>query len=75
MNGSIHLIHIGDREERKRAIQAFLDVPETWTSFPGNILGITGKHLDALQNATPPIIFESAKKAHLNGQGTPVQSN
>jgi hypothetical protein len=72
MNGSIHLIHIGDSEARKRALQVFLDVPETYTRFPGNILGITGKHLAALQNATPPIKFETAKKAHLNGQSSPV---
>ncbi len=74
MNGSIHLIHIGDREERKRAIEVFLDVPETWTSFPGNVLGITGKHLDAMRKANPPIQFEIAKKAHLNGQNSPNQS-
>ncbi|MBI3823469.1 MAG: hypothetical protein HY289_12440 [Planctomycetes bacterium] len=74
MTGSIHLIHIGDRAERQRAIQAFLDVPETWASFPGDVLGVTGKHLDALQRATPPITFEPAKKAHVNGQNPPVQS-
>ena len=74
MPASIQLIHIGDREERKRAIQAFLDVPETWTRFPGNVLGVTGKHLDALQQAAPPIKYEPAKKAHLNGQKPSIQS-
>ena len=74
MNSSVHLIHIGDGSERKRAIEAFLEVPETWTSFPGNVLGVTGKHLEALQRATPPIRYEPAKKAHLNGQAAPVQS-
>jgi hypothetical protein len=73
MGGTVHLIHIGDREERKRAIEAFLDVPETWASFPGNVLGVTGKHLEVLKNAVPPIKFEPAKKAHLNGQHAPVQ--
>jgi hypothetical protein len=37
-------------------------------------LGVTGKHLEALQGATPPIQYEPAKKAHLNGQAAPVQS-
>ena len=73
MGGTVHLIHIGDREDRKRAIELFLEVPETWASFPGNVWGITGKHLNALGQANPPIRFEPAKKAHLNGQKTPVQ--
>jgi hypothetical protein len=70
---SVHLIHIGDREERKRAIEAFLDVPETWTSFPGNVLGVTGKHIAALRKLNPPVKFEPAQKAHLNGQNPTVQ--
>jgi hypothetical protein len=65
MTGSVHLIYIGDRDERKRAIEAFLDVPETWTGFPGNVLGVTEKHLDALPRASPPSKFEPAKEAHL----------
>ena len=73
MNGSVHLIHIGDREDRKRAIAAFLDVPETWASFPGDVLGVTGKHIEAMQRLNPPVQFESAKKAHLNGQKPTVQ--
>ena len=72
MGGTVHLIHIGDTEERKRAIEVFLDVPETWARFPGNILGVTGKHLEALQKANPPVQYEPAKKEHLNGQKTPV---
>ena len=72
MTGSVHLIHIGDPEERKRAIELFLDVPETWTRFPGSVLGVTGKHLEALQDASPPVLYEPAKKAHLNGQESPV---
>lgn len=74
MSAIIQLIHIGDREERKRAIQVFLDVPKTWSSFPGNVLGVTGKHLEALQHAEPPIKYEPAKKALLNGEKPPVQS-
>ena len=58
MNSSVHLIHIGDREDRKRAIEAFLDVPETWASFPGNVLGVTAKHIEALQRLNPPVKFE-----------------
>jgi hypothetical protein len=75
MRDSVHLIHIGDLEERKRAIIALIDVREAWLSFPGDVFGITGRHLEALRQANPPIQFETAKKAHLNGQNAPVQSN
>jgi len=75
MGGSVHLIHIGDLEERKRAIMALIEVREAWLSFPGNVLGVTGKHLEALRQANPPIRFETAKKAHLNGQSAPIQSS
>ena len=73
MNSSVHLIHIGDREDRKRALGAFLDVSETWASFPGNVLGVTAKHIEALQRLDPPVRFEPARKAHLNGQKSSVQ--
>ena len=73
MSNSVQLIHIGDRDDRKRAIEAFLDVPETWASFPGNVLGVTAKHIEALQRLNPPVKIEPAKKAHLNGQKSPVQ--
>lgn len=72
--GSVHLIHIGDRAERMRAIELFIEVPETWTRFPGNILGVTDKHIEALRHANPPIAYERANKAHLNGEESPVQS-
>src|SRR5262245_7119995 len=74
MMSSVHLIHIGNREERKRAIELFVDVPETWTSFPGHILGVSGKHLEALRHATPPVQYEPAKKVHVNGQKKAVRS-
>ena len=74
MGGSVHIIHIGDRKEMERAIEAFLDVRESWLSFPGNVLGITGTHLDALRHANPPVQFETAQRAHLNGQNSPLQS-
>jgi hypothetical protein len=70
---SVHLIHIGDRQDMERAIELFLDVPETWMSFPGDVLGVSGKHIEALRHAEPPVHFEPAKKAHLNGQKSPVQ--
>src|SRR5688500_12633847 len=70
---NVQLIHIDDREDRKRAIRAFLDVPESWASFPGNVLGVTSKHIEAMQRLVPPVKFESAKKAHLNGQKPTVQ--
>ena len=72
MGGSVHLIHIGDTQERLRALEVFLDVPETWARFPGNVLGVTGKHIEALRNANPPIQFETAKKEHLNGKKSPI---
>ena len=73
MNSSVHLIHIGDREDRKRAVEAFLDVPETWASFPGDVLGVTAKHIEALQRLNPPVNFEGAQKTHVNGQKPIVQ--
>lgn len=72
MGGTVHLIHIGDTPERLRAIGLFMEVPENWVSFPGNVLGVTGKHIEALQKANPPVKYETAKKEHLNGQKTPV---
>ena len=72
---SIHLIYIGDKAERERAMQAFLSVPESWTRFPGNILGVTEKHVNALTQAVPPIKYEAAKKAHVNGKNSPIQSS
>jgi len=62
------------RPERWYSALGRVGVPETWTSFPGNVLGVTGKHLQALQHAEPPIKYEPAKKAHLNGQKPPLQS-
>jgi hypothetical protein len=71
---NVHLIHIGDREERVRAMGAFLEVPESWVSLPGNVLGVTDKHIEALRQLNPPVPFETATKAHvLNGQNSTVQ--
>ncbi len=66
--GSVHLIHIRDKDARKRAIEAFLNVRETWLSFPGNLLGVSSDHIEALKKAQIP--FEDASQ---NGQA-PVQS-
>lgn len=63
---SIHLIRIPDREDRKRAIKAFMDVPFSWMSFPDNVLGITGEHLKALQSQSIP--FEETHRSARNGQ-------
>lgn len=73
MTNSVHLIHIGDQKEMRRAIEVFLEVPDSWMSFPGNVLGISGKHLEALQRAMPPVKYEPAKRAHLNGQKSPIR--
>jgi uncharacterized protein (DUF433 family) len=56
--GSIHLIHIPDREARIRAIKAFLDVREAWMCFPDNLFGLCSEHLAALTRSQIP--FEDA---------------
>jgi hypothetical protein len=67
---SIHLIRIADREARKRAIQAFLGVRESWMSFPDDLFGLSTTHVEALKNAHIP--FEETAAASQNGK-TPVQ--
>lgn len=67
---SIHLIRIPDREARKRAINAFLDVRESWMSFPGDLFGLSSAHVEALKTAKVP--FEEASASQRNGK-TPVQ--
>jgi hypothetical protein len=52
--GSIHLIRIPDREARKRAIQAFLDVREAWMGFPDDLFGVCSEHVEALRRAQIP---------------------
>jgi hypothetical protein len=69
--GSIHLIRIPDKDARKRAIKAFLDIRDTWVSFPGNLLGVSSDHLEALKKSQIP--FEDAYCSGPNGHA-PVQS-
>jgi hypothetical protein len=66
--GSIHLIRFKDRKARLRAIEAFLEVPETRVMFPESVLGVTDKHIQALQQAVPPINFEYVSQPPANGQ-------
>lgn len=69
--GTIHIIHIPDREARKRAFKAFLDIRETWVRFPGNRLGVTNEHVRALEKENIP--FDYASKPPRNGTPTPIQ--
>jgi len=69
--GSIHLIRIPERDDRKRAMQAFLDVREAWMGFPDNVFGVCSDHVEALKKCHIP--FEDASYSKKNGQ-TSVQS-
>ena len=73
MSVSIDLIHIGNRDDRKRAITAWLDVRGNYIRLPGDLFGVTGEHIRALEVADPPVTFTRATKEHANGQKTPVQ--
>jgi hypothetical protein len=67
---SIHLIHIGDRKARERALEEFLKVREPWVSFPKNVLGVTTEHIEALRNNS--ISFDYVSKTAPNGTSTSV---
>lgn len=74
---SIHLIRFPDRESRLRAIEVFFAVRQTRVMFPGDVMGVTGEHITALEQAVPPVPFEyvsqTAPLVPLNGQPNPVQ--
>ena len=74
MAGSIDMIYIGEREDRKRAIAKWLDVRGNYVRLPNNIFGVTNLHIDALENADPPIAYTKATQEHVNGQDPTVQS-
>ena len=75
MMGTIHLIRIPDKAARHQAIAKFLDVRESWVSFPNHVWGITSEHLRQLQEAQPPIAFEWVSKTQPDGQAnTTVQA-
>ena len=65
--GSIHLIRIPDREARKRALKAFLDVRDAWMAFPDNLFGVCSEHVDALIKAQIPFeaVAGSASPRHV----------
>ena len=69
--GSIHVIRIPDREARKRAIKALMEVPFGYQCLPDNIFGIFTAHLDALKGQQIP--YEDLSRPKTNGK-TEVQS-
>jgi hypothetical protein len=60
-----HLIRIREEKDRARAIAALLPVREARVTFPGNIMGVTGEHIEALKREKIP--FEYVSKT-ANGQ-------
>jgi hypothetical protein len=70
---NIHLIRFPGREEHKRAIQVFLNVPATRLVLPGHRMAVTSEHIKALERENIP--FEYVTPANANGQQTtPLQS-
>lgn len=71
--GSIHLIRFPDKETREHAIGVFHGVRVTRVRFPGDIMGVTDQHIQALKEARIP--FQYVSKEPSNGQNSPaVQS-
>ncbi len=46
---NMHLIHFPDREQRKRAVRVFLDVPATRLVLPDSKMVVTDAHIQALE--------------------------
>ncbi len=68
--GSIHLIRIPDKEARKQAIAVFREVSVTRVRLPGDIMGVTDEHIQALKKANIP--FQYVSKEPIHGQGSPT---
>jgi hypothetical protein len=64
--GSIHLIRIPDKEVQKRAITVLSEVQITRVRFPGDIMGVTDEHIQALKKANIP--FQYVSKEPVDGQ-------
>ena len=68
----MHLIRFPDRQERLRALDAFLDVPASRLVLPGHRMVVTNEHIEALERAN--IAFEYISQTQRNGHGpTPNQ--
>ncbi|MCI0380161.1 MAG: hypothetical protein L0215_21465 [Gemmataceae bacterium] len=59
IRASIHLLHIPDREARKRALQVLIDTNEMWLSLIGDKYGLSTAQVDALRRAKVPFICVS----------------
>jgi hypothetical protein len=66
--GSIHLIKFADKETRIRAIGVFRHVDVTRVRFPGDVMGVTDEHIEALRKANVP--FQFVSKEPPNGTGS-----
>jgi len=62
--GSIHLIRIADKEARKRAIAVFHGVQVTRVRLPGDIMGVTDEHIQALKKTNIPFQYVSKEPLH-----------
>ncbi len=68
-----HLIRLRDRDDRKRAIKAFLNVRDERVVLPGHQMIVTEEHIRALQREQIP--FEYLSKTAPNAKkATAIQS-
>jgi hypothetical protein len=62
VNGSTgHLIRIGEKKERVKAIRAFRRVRLPYIRFPGHVMGLMDEHIRALK--MDKVSFEYISKA------------
>jgi hypothetical protein len=59
----IYVIRIRDQKNRERAIVAFLRVRAGRVTLPGNIMGVSEEHIEALEKEGIPFEYLS-KSAH-----------
>jgi len=60
---SIHLIRIPDKESRIRALAIFGRIQKNRVRLPGDIMGVTGEHVQVLRDAQIPFEFVSKQPA------------
>jgi hypothetical protein len=60
---SIHLIRIAAREARERAFRTLLDTDEMWVRFPGDVMGVSSRQVEALQKHCIPFDWVSKTPA------------
>jgi hypothetical protein len=60
----LYVIRIPDEKERVRAMGALLDVNEPWVSTVGNLYGLNGRHMKALQARGIAFEWVSKPPAH-----------